>query len=110
MGAMRGGRRPLGERLDTLIEQAVPGVRKAVKWNSPFYGFEGRGWFASLHCFNRYVKLAFFQGTPPHPLPPGTSKQAEVRYLDIHEHDALDEAQLIDWMRQASRLSGWGKT
>ena len=103
-------KRDLARTLDELIVAAVPKLHKAVKWNSPFYGFEGRGWFASLHCFNRYVKLAFFQGTSLQPLPPGTSKQAEVRYLDLHEHDALDEAQLIDWMRQASRLSGWGKT
>lgn len=106
IAAMPGWKRPLGARLDALIEAAVPGVRKAVKWNSPFYGVEDGVWFMSFHCFARYVKVAFFKGAALDPLPPGASKQADVRYLDIHEHDALDEAQFEDWVKQASRLPG----
>jgi hypothetical protein len=90
---------------------AMPGWKrdpgKAVKWNSPFYGIEGQGWFLSLHCFTKYVKVAFFRGTSLRPLPPGASKQKEVRYLDIHEHDQLDEKQLASWIRQASEQPGW---
>src|SRR3546814_16552838 len=83
---------------------AVHGVRKAVKWNSPFYGVEDQVWFLSFHCFTKYVKVAFFRGTSLRPLPPGESKQKEVRYLDIHEDDPLDEAQLAAWVKQASEL------
>ena len=77
-----------------------------MKWNSPFYGIEGQGWFLSLHCFTKYVKVAFFRGTSLSPVPPGASKHAEVRYLDIREDDAIDEAQLAAWVEQASRLPG----
>jgi hypothetical protein len=104
--AMPGWKREVGRRLDALIVRAVPGVQKAVKWNSPFYGIEGEGWFLSYHCFARYVKVAFFRGTSLRPVPPGESKQKEVRYLDIHEDDELDEAQFADWVDQASRLPG----
>ncbi len=90
-----------------LIEQAVPGVRKAIKWNSPFYGRESQGWFASFHCFTAYVKVTFFQGAALRPPPPGESKQKDVRYLDIREGDGIDEAQLVDWFRQAAALPGW---
>lgn len=93
-------------RLDALIVQAVPGVRKAVKWNSPFYGMEEQHWFLSFHCMTKYVKVAFFRGAELDPLPPGTSKQKDVRYLDIHEDKPFDEAQFMDWVRQASRLPG----
>ena len=93
-----------------LIERAVPGVRKAVKWNSPFYGVEGQGWFLGVHCMTKYVKLGFFRGESLHPPPPGESKQKDVRYLDIHEDDPLDEAQLASWVKQASLLPGWGKS
>jgi hypothetical protein len=106
IAAMPGWKRDLGRRLDALIVRTVPGVHKAVKWNSPFYGVEGDGWFLNLHCFTRYVKVAFFRGTSLRPVPPGESKHKEVRYLDIHEHDALDEAQLVAWVKQASRLPG----
>lgn len=106
IAAMPGWKRPLGQRLDALIAQAVPGVAKAVKWNSPFYGIEGQGWFLSYHCFAKYLKVAFFRGASLDPVPPGTSRQKEVRYLDIRESDSLDEAQFIDWVRQASRLPG----
>ena len=106
IAAMPGWKRDVGRRLDALIVRTVPGVRKAVKWNSPFYGFEGQGWFLSFHCFTKYVKVAFFRGASLRPVPPGKSKQKEVRYLDIHEDDPLDEAQFVDWVKQASQLPG----
>jgi hypothetical protein len=107
IAAMPGWKRELGERLDDLIVQTVPGVQKAVKWNSPFYGVEGQGWFASFHVFTRYVKLTFFKGTSLRPLPPGgTERSGEARWIDIHEGD-LDEAQLADWVKQAATLPGW---
>ena len=103
---MPGWKRDVGRRLDGLIVRTVPDVRKAVKWNSPFYGIEGQGWFLSLHCFTKYVKVAFFRGRSLRPVPPGESKQEDVRYLDIHEDDQLDEAQLAAWVKQASQLPG----
>jgi hypothetical protein len=106
IAAMPGWKRDVGRRLDALIEAAVPNVYKAVKWNSPFYGIEGQGWFLSLHCFTKYIKVAFYRGTSLRPLPPGESKQKEVRYLDIHEDDQLDEAQFASWVKQASQLPG----
>ncbi|MEZ0303566.1 MAG: DUF1801 domain-containing protein [Hyphomicrobiaceae bacterium] len=110
IAAMPGWRRDIGRRLDALIVRTVPGVAKAVKWNSPFYGVAGereeKGWFLSFHCFTKYVKVAFFRGASLRPVPPGSSKQKEVRYLDIHEGDELDEAQLASWVKQASRLPG----
>ena len=107
IAAMPGWKRDVGRRLDALIARTVPGVRKAVKWNSPFYGVEGQGWFLSFHVFANYVKVAFFRGASLRPLPPGESKQKEVRYLDIHDDDQLDEAQLAKWIRQAAALPGW---
>ncbi len=107
IAAMPGWKRDVGRRLDALIERTVPGVRKAVKWNSPMYGVEGQGgWFLSFHCFTKYVKVAFFRGASLRPVPPGGSKQKDVRYLDIHEDDPLDEAQLAAWVKQASLLPG----
>lgn len=106
IAAMPGWKRDLGRRLDALIERAVPHVYKAVKWNSPFYGIEGEGWFLNLHCFTRYVKVAFFRGSSLRPAPPGKSKYEAVRYLDIREDDELDEVQFVDWVKQASRLPG----
>ena len=106
IAAMPGWKREIGRRLDALIVRTVPQVRKAVKWNSPFYGTEERSWFLGIHCFSKYVKVAFFRGTSLHPVPPGESHQKEVRYLDIHEGDALDETQLAAWIKQASRLPG----
>ncbi|HEX8642909.1 MAG TPA: DUF1801 domain-containing protein [Allosphingosinicella sp.] len=104
--AMPGWKSALGRRLDAIVEAAVPGVRKAVKWNSPFYGAPGgEGWFLSFHVFARYVKVTFFRGAALDPVPPGESKHPEVRYLDIHE-DQLDEARFADWVKQASRLPG----
>ena len=108
IAAMPDGKREVGRRIDAIVTRTVPGVRKAVKWNSPFYGVEGRGWFLSFHCFSRYVKVGFFRGASLKPLPPGASKQKDVRYLDIHVDDELDEAQLAKWVKQASRLPGWG--
>ena len=107
IAAMPGWKRALGQRLDALIERSVPGVHKAVKWNSPFYGVQGQGWFLGLHTYTRYVKLAFFRGASLKPVPPGTSKDANTRYLDIHEGDELDEKQLAKWLKQAAALPGW---
>ena len=105
IAAMPGWKRDLGKRRDALVVRNVPKVRKAVKWNSPFYGVEDGVWFASFHCFTKYVKVTFFRGTSLHPAPPGESRQSGVRYLDIHEGQ-LDEAQFIDWVKQASELPG----
>ena len=107
IAAMPGWKSDVGRRLDALIARTVPGVHKAVKWNSPFYGIEGDGWFLGIHVFTRYVKVAFFRGASLRPVPPGESKQKEVRYLDIHEDDRLDEAQMATWIRQAAALPGW---
>jgi len=107
IAAMPGWKCDVGRRLDALLERTVPGVRKAVKWNTPFYGIEGQGWFLGIHCFTKYVKVAFFRGTSLRPLPPGESKQKEVRYLDIREDDQLDEELVASWIRQASELPGW---
>lgn len=104
LDAMPGWKQTVGRRLDQLIEQAVPDVAKAVKWNTPFYGFADQGWFVAFHCFDKYVKVTFFRGTSLKPVPPGKSKQLEVRYLDIREADDFDEAQFTAWTRQASRL------
>lgn len=107
VAAMPGWKRAVGERLDALISQAVPGVRKAVKWNSPLYGAPGaETWFASFHCFDRYVKVAFFEGAKLSPPPPETSRQASVRYVHVHDGEAIDEGQLTDWARQAAALPG----
>jgi len=107
LAAMPGWKQRIGRAVDALVVRTLPGVRKAVKWNSPFYGApDQEGWFLSFHCFDKYVKLTFFRGTSLDPVPPGPSKQPEVRYLDIREEDAIDEAQLADWIRQASALPG----
>ena len=107
IAAMPGWKSDVGRRLDALITRTVPGVRKAVKWNSPFYGVEGQGWFLNFHTFAKYVKVAFFRGTSLRPVPPGASKHKEVRYLDIREDERLDESQLAAWIRQAAALPGW---
>src|SRR6188768_1964630 len=107
IGAMPDWKRAVGRRLDALIVRSVPSVRKAVKWNSPFYGIETQGWFLSFHVFTRYVKVTFFFGASLQPLPPGASKHKTVRYLDIHEGDELDEAQLTSWVKQAAAMPGW---
>ena len=106
IAAMPGWKRDVGRRLDALIVRTIPGVRKMVKWNSPFYGVEGQGWFLSFHCMTKYVKVGFFRGTSLRPVPPGESKQEDVRYLDLHEDDQLDEKLVASWIRQASELPG----
>jgi hypothetical protein len=108
LAAMPGWKREVGQALDTLITRNVPGVRKAVKWNSPFYGVEGQGWFLSFHVFTRYVKVTFFSGTSLRPAPPGgTPKSKNARWIDIHENDQLDEKQMTAWVKQAAALPGW---
>jgi len=106
IAAMPGWKSDIGRRLDAIIVQTVPGVSKAVKWNSPFYGVEGEGWFLSFHCFTKYIKVAFFRGTSLNPVPPVESKHGQVRYFHIHEGEAFDEAQFADWVKQASQLPG----
>ncbi|WP_342239013.1 DUF1801 domain-containing protein [Inquilinus sp. OTU3971] len=106
IAAMPGWKSDLGRRLDALITRTVPGVRKAVKWNSPMYGVEEKTWFLGIHCFTKYIKVAFFRGAALQPLPPGRSKQKDVRYLDIREDEPLDEAQFTAWVKQASELPG----
>jgi hypothetical protein len=115
IAAMPGWKRDVGRRLDELVERTVPGVRKAVRWNSPFYGVEGRGWFLGVHCITKYVKVAFFNGASLKPLPPVESKQKNVRYFHIHEGEwggtpkggsGVDESLLTSWIKQASKLPG----
>lgn len=106
IAAMPGWKEGVGRRLDALIARTVPGVSKAVKWNSPLYGCEGQGWFLGIHCFTKYVKVAFFRGASLRPVPPVESKHKDVRYFHIHEDDQLDEAQLAAWVKQASQLPG----
>jgi hypothetical protein len=110
IAAMPGWKRDVGRWLDALIVRTVPGVHKAIKWNTPFYGIEGEGYFLGFHCMTKYVKVAFFRGTSLRPFPPGDSKQKEVRYLNIHEDDPLDEAQFAAWVKQAAALPGWSPT
>jgi hypothetical protein len=108
IAAMPGWKRDLGQRLDTLLGRTVPGLCRAVKWNSPFYGLAGQGWFLSFHVFTRYVKVTFFRGTSLDPIPPGgTPKSKEVRWIDMHEDDKFDEAQMAIWVKQAAALPGW---
>jgi hypothetical protein len=106
IAAMPGWKSDVGRRLDALIVRTVPGVRKAVKWNSPLYGREGQGWFLGIHTFTNYIKVAFFRGTSLRPVPPGKSRSKDTRYLNIHEDDRLDEAQFAAWVKQASQLPG----
>ncbi|MCB9886878.1 MAG: DUF1801 domain-containing protein [Planctomycetes bacterium] len=106
LAAMPGWKRDVGKRLDALVAREVPGVNKAVRWNSPFYGVEGQGWFLSFHCITRYVKVSFFRGASLRPAPPVASKMQDVRYLHVHEGDELDEELVADWIRQAAKLPG----
>lgn len=106
IAAVPGWKRDVSKRIDALIVRNVPEVRKAVKWNSPFYGIEGQGWFASFHVFTNYVKVTFFRGTSLRPAPAG-GKSKDGRWIDVHEHD-LDEAQLVKWVKQAAAIPGWG--
>lgn len=106
LDAIPGWKQAVASKVDQLISKALPDVRKAVKWNSPLYGVEEGLWFMSMHCYAKYLKVGFFQGAHLDPPPPGVSKQADVRYLDIREDDVLDEEQFIGWVQQASRLPG----
>jgi hypothetical protein len=106
IAAMPGWKRELGRELDALITRTVPNVRKAVRWNTPFYGIEGQGWFLAMHCIARYVKVAFLNGTSLRPLPPVESKNAGTRYVHLLEGQPLDEQQLASWIRQAAKLPG----
>ena len=106
IAAMPGWKRDVGRRLDALIVRTVPGVRKAVRWNTPFYGIEGQGWFLGFHCITKYVKVAFFRGAALRPRPPVESKQKDVRYFHIHENDQLDLELVASWIKQASELPG----
>ncbi|WP_374469136.1 DUF1801 domain-containing protein [Phenylobacterium sp.] len=106
IAAMPGWKADVGRRIDAIVSRTVPEVRKAVKWNSPLYGLDGKTWFLSFHCFDRYVKVAFFRGAALEPVPPEPSKTPSTRYLHVREGEALDEAQFADWVRQASRLPG----
>jgi len=107
IAAMPGWKSDLGKRLDALIARNVPNVRKAVKWNSPFYGIEGQGWFLNIHCFTKYVKVTFFKGASLQPVPPGAGKDKNARWIDIYESDALDAAQMANWVKQAAKAPGW---
>ena len=107
IAAMPDWKSTVGKHLDAIITRAVPNVLKAVKWNSPFYGIEGNGWFLSYHVYTSYVKVAFFRGTSLRPMPPGASKTKDARYLDIREDDQLDETQFAKWVKQAAKLPGW---
>lgn len=109
IAALPGWKREACAWLDALIVRAVPNVKKAVKWNSPFYGVEGQGFFLSVHAFTKYLKIGFFRGTSLKPMPPGESEQGEVRYLNLHEDDVRDEAQMTKWVKQAAKLPGWSK-
>ena len=106
LAALPGWKRDVGRHLDALILRTVPNVRKAVRWNSPFYGIDGQGWFLGIHCFAKYIKLSFFRGSSLCPVPPVPSKQKEVRYCHIHEEDKIDEQLMANWIRQASDLPG----
>lgn len=106
IAAIPGWKRKIAKRVDELVVRTVPGVRKAVKWNSPLYGVGDGTWFLSYHCFTKYLKVTFFRGTSLRPVPPGLSKHKEIRYFDIREDEPLDDAQLASWIEQASRLPG----
>ncbi len=107
IAAMPGWKSDVGRRLDSIITETVPDVVKGVRWNSPFYGVEGQGWFLNFHCFTKYVKVAFFNGASLDPMPPAESKHDDVRYLNIYEGEGFDEAQFAAWVKQASELPGW---
>lgn len=106
IAAMPDWKGEVGRRLDALIVRTVPGVRKAVRWNTPFYGIEGNGWFLAFHCFTKYIKVTFLNGTSLRPLPPVESKDQNVRYFHIQEGDQIDEEFVASWVRQASQLPG----
>ncbi len=104
---MPGWKRDVGLWVDALVVRTVPDVQKAVRWNSPFYGVEGQGWFLSYHCFTKYVKVTFFRGTSLRPLPPGESKTEETRYVNVYERARPDDDLVASWIKQAAELPGW---
>jgi hypothetical protein len=104
--AMPGWKQDVGRRLDAIISRSVPNVQKAIRWNTPFYGIEGNGWFVAYHCLTKYIKVSFFRGTSLDPVPPVESKQEEVRYFHIHENEEFDEKLVASWIRQAAKLPG----
>ena len=106
IAAMPGWQRELGQRLDALVVKTVPKVRKAVRWNTPFYGVEGNGWFLGAHCYAKYLKVVFLRGGALRPLPPVESKVPNTRYLHIREGERLDEKLLVSWLKQAAKLPG----
>ncbi|WP_114390052.1 DUF1801 domain-containing protein [Notoacmeibacter marinus] len=106
IAAMPDWKQDVGRSIDDIVERTVPNAQKAVKWNTPFYGVKGNGWFLGFHCLTRYVKVTFFRGDSLNPVPPVESKQKDVRYFHIHEGDQFDEAQFADWVKQASELPG----
>jgi hypothetical protein len=106
VAAIQGWKQDIARRLDALIVRTVPDVQKAIKWNTPFYGVEGQGWFLGFHCMTKYIKVAFFRGTSLRPVPHGESKSKDTRYFHIHEDDQFDEAQFAAWVKQASKLPG----
>lgn len=106
IAAMPGWKHDVGRQLDALVQRTLPNVQKAVRWNTPFYGVAGQGWFFAFHCITKYVKVTFFRGASLRPVPPVASKQPEVRYLHIHEGERIDETQLVRWIEQAARLPG----
>ena len=107
IAAMPGWKSKLGKRLDAIIVRNAPKVRKAVKWNSPFYGIEGQGWFLNIHCFTKYVKVTFFKGASLRPAPPGSGKDKDARWIDIYTDDKFDEELMATWVKQAAALPGW---
>ncbi len=107
IAAMPGWKSELGRRLDDLIVRTVPGVRKAVRWNSPFYGVEGQGWFLSYHCFDRYIKVCFLYGKSLTPMPPVDSRDEDARYYHVYEDGHIDEELFASWVRQAAAIPGW---
>ncbi len=109
IAAIPGWKSDIARRIDELIVGTVPEVHKAVRWNSPFFGIQGQGWFLNFHCFTKYVKVAFFNGASLDPLPPGEAKDENVRYLNIYEDEPFDEAQFVEWIKQARQLPGWGR-
>lgn len=106
LAAMPGWKQDVGRRLDELIVETIPGVQKAIRWNTPFYGIEGQGWFVAFHCITKYIKVSFFKGTSLKPMPPVESKQKDVRYWHVFEGEGIDEKQFVKWVKQASRLEG----
>jgi hypothetical protein len=107
IAAMPGWKSDVGRRIDALVVRTIPDVHKAVKWNSPLYGVAGYGWFLGIHCFTKYVKVAFFRGASLRPIPPGDSKSSDTRYIDVREGAELDEAQMAIWVKQAAALPGF---